>query len=84
MTAEIPALIPASRLGNGHWISRRRRAGLLDAPTVQKAGVNYYSRAQVDEMHRRYAKGMDIWMQVNHGRGRPRLDEIGKLAGGEK
>lgn len=70
--------IPSRKLGNGHWISRRRRPGLLDAPALTHEGTHYYSLEQIKEMHRRIAIGQDRWMVQNHSRGQPSIAAIGE------
>ena len=59
---------------------RLRRAGLLPPP-VYVGGYAFYSDAALAELERLLVVGGDAWIMREHGRGRPSLAEIARLAG---
>ena len=74
-----PGFKRADELFTRPRLSRIRRAGLLPAPRKIN-GVLCYSEEIIERYDEMLQRGQDRWMMLDHGRGRPRLADIGRLA----
>jgi hypothetical protein len=75
-----PGYIPVKQLFTRTRLTRLRRAKLLPYPAYVK-GVACYSDEVLADLADLLATGNDEWIMREHGRGRPALAEIARLAG---
>lgn len=74
-----PGYIPVDDLFTRPRLSRLRRAGLLPAPE-KIYGVRCFKAAVIKQFNRNWQIGLDRWIMIDHGRGRPAVAEIARLA----